>query len=96
MTQPLAQPLILLALAAVGAALFTVAPTPEPNPENANPVLARQVQTELAHRGFDPGPVDGIPGAQTRSAIRIFRSWSGNAGDDNITPDLLLALRQMP
>lgn len=95
-SQTLVQPLILLALATMGVALFTVAPTPEPNPENANPVLARQVQTELAHLGFDPGPVDGLPGAQTRRAIQLFRVWSGNAGNEGITPELLLALRQKP
>lgn len=33
---------------------------------------ARAVQLLLLYHGFDPGPIDGIPGAKTKSAIAAF------------------------
>jgi hypothetical protein len=34
----------------------------------------RLLQVRLKDAGFDPGPVDGIPGAKTRAAVERFRS----------------------
>ncbi|WP_017301063.1 peptidoglycan-binding domain-containing protein [Nodosilinea nodulosa] len=33
----------------------------------------RQVQQQLAKRGYDPGPVDGVAGPKTRQALRNFQ-----------------------
>lgn len=34
---------------------------------------ARQVQQQLAKRGYDPGPVDGVAGPKTQRALRDFQ-----------------------
>ena len=49
----------------------------------AVPPPARRVRTvqdaqqRLAEFGYDPGPADGISGAQTRAALRAFQSARG-------------------
>jgi peptidoglycan hydrolase-like protein with peptidoglycan-binding domain len=58
--------------------------------------LVFAVQRELVLRGFDPGSVDGVPGARTTRAIQGFRAWAGLGADDRITGDLLRALEQRP
>ena len=35
------------------------------------------LQRSLHRLGYDPGPVDGIPGARTRAAIRAFQADAG-------------------
>lgn len=37
----------------------------------------RQVQAALVAHGFDPGPVDGIPGPRTTKAVRAFQASRG-------------------
>jgi hypothetical protein len=39
--------------------------------------LAADVQIELARRGYDPGPADGVIGPQTRDAIADFQRDEG-------------------
>ena len=34
----------------------------------------RQVQQQLAKRGYDPGPVDGVAGPKTQRALRNFQN----------------------
>ena len=34
----------------------------------------RQVQKQLAKRGYDPGPVDGVAGPKTQRALRNFQN----------------------
>jgi hypothetical protein len=42
---------------------------PIAQPDDAEQNAWREVQTHLERAGFDPGPIDGIPGARTRAAI---------------------------
>lgn len=51
----------------------------------------RQVQEQLAQRGFDPGPADGQMGAQTRGALRNFQQSKGmsDTGLDSKTLEAL-------
>lgn len=42
----------------------------------------RQVQQQLADRGYNPGPVDGVMGPNTRSALRNFRQAQGMSGSE--------------
>lgn len=43
----------------------------------AGPDIIRQVQQALKDRGYDVGPVDGIPGTATRKAIADFQAAVG-------------------
>lgn len=52
----------------------------------------RAVQEALLARGFDPGPVDGAIGPQTREAIRIYQRQSGLAVDGEVSRTLLADL----
>lgn len=49
----------------------------------------RRVQTALATRGYDVGPVDGIVGPRTGAAIRAFQSDQGLAPDGRVTSGLI-------
>ncbi len=49
----------------------------------------RRVQTALAARGYDVGPVDGIVGPRTGAAIRAFQSDQGLAPDGRVTAGLV-------
>ena len=37
----------------------------------------RDIQRELAKRGFNPGRIDGIPGRNTRKAVEAFQRKMG-------------------
>lgn len=52
----------------------------------------RAVQEALLAQGFDPGPVDGAIGPQTRSAIRDYQSRSGMPVDGEVSRELLARL----
>jgi len=60
-------------------------PIPVPPPSQTCPVLrrgdrgeaVRRLQTLLLNRGIDPGPIDGIFGFKTETAVRTFQSRSG-------------------
>ena len=45
---------------------------PKPAAPQYDPALVRRIQSGLAALGYDAGPVDGIVGRQTRTAIRIL------------------------
>ena len=54
---------------------------PAPRAPNAGAESTRDrianLQRALRRLGYDPGPVDGIPGARTRAAIRAFQADAG-------------------
>ena len=51
-----------------------------------------QIQTQLSKLGFDPGPVDGIPGRQTTRAVIAFQRTRGLQDDGVVGPKTLAAL----
>ena len=51
------------------------------------------LQEGLAARGYEPGPADGIIGANTRRAVRAFQQSLGLPADGYPTPALLQQLR---
>jgi lytic murein transglycosylase len=53
----------------------------------------RELQQLLARRGYDVGKVDGIIGAQTRSAVRDMQKKVGLPADSYPTPELLARLK---
>jgi peptidoglycan hydrolase-like protein with peptidoglycan-binding domain len=49
----------------------------------------RGIQAGLVKLGFDPGPVDGVAGSKTRSAIRAYQQQYGLAVDGLPSPEVL-------
>jgi lipid-binding SYLF domain-containing protein len=54
----------------------------------------REVQTALKQQGFDPGPIDGVMGPMTMTAIRNFQSHNGLQVTGNINSETHQALMQ--
>jgi localization factor PodJL len=54
------------------------------------------VQKLLAERGFDPGPADGLLGAQTIQAIAAFQEDAGLPRTGRIDSGLVAALQENP
>lgn len=54
----------------------------------------RLIQRLLISRGYDPGQPDGLPGEQTREAIRQFEKDNGLTVTGKITGTVLQALQQ--
>lgn len=53
----------------------------EPVPPEGRPIRSYfEAQVALSHRGLSPGSMDGVPGGQTRAALRAFQS------DQNLEP----------
>ena len=52
-----------------------------------------ELQENLATKGYNPGPADGIIGANTRKAIRAYQQSLGLPADGYPTPELLQQLR---
>lgn len=48
-----------------------------------------KIQELLVAQGYDPGPVDGVLGSQTRQAIKEFQRTAKLPADGHPTPDLL-------
>ncbi len=56
--------------------------------------LTRRIQIALAAKGFEPGPADGLPGRNTRNAIRAYRRSIGASPNGAINDGLLARLEQ--
>ena len=79
-------------------------PVPDATPEPVAPGAAatapltrdqvREVQELLTGLGFDPGPVDGLMGRRTSSAIEGFQQSINLPVDGRANAALLLRLRQ--
>jgi lipoprotein-anchoring transpeptidase ErfK/SrfK len=65
-------------------------PADEPDDEHGYDVV--EVQTYLRDAGYYVGPIDGIPGAATTSAIQAFQKVNGLYGDGVVGPKTLAAL----
>ncbi len=69
-------------------------PAPEARPDTPRRDLVFAVQAELALRGFDPGPLDGIPGGKTEAAIADYQHLRSAPADVRPTEDLLRSLQR--
>jgi hypothetical protein len=54
---------------------------------SSSPVV-RRIQSALAERGYDPGPIDGRSGPRTRAAIGAYQRDHGLFVDSTPTPEL--------
>ncbi len=64
-------------------------------PVSEQPLSRNQVekiQELLVARGYDPGPIDGVIGLQTRKAIKEFQRTAELPADGHPTPELLETL----
>ncbi len=64
-------------------------PPAEPNLAPQNPLW---IQQWLARLGFDPGPLDGVAGAQTRAALRRWQATHGYPATGVLTAEQALVL----
>jgi len=62
------------------------------SPEFMDRPTVMYVQHSLNQMGFSAGPVDGLPGPRTRSAVSAYLGSLGLDGGGEITPDLLQRL----
>jgi CheY-like chemotaxis protein len=69
---------------------------PAPNQTPLRRDEAREVQARLRSFGFNPGPVDGAPGALTEDAIRRYQQNRGQSQSGKVDRELLEQLRQDP
>ena len=67
-------------------------PATTPRPQEPDPEI-ETLQADLRALGYDPGPVDGILGARTASAIRAYQRDTGLPVDGRPTPALAISLR---
>ena len=85
---------------AISVAAITVASGPsyaagiatEAQDVEANSALVREIQFMLLRLGMDPGPIDGIAGSQTLSAVRKFQAKSGLPMSDLINDGKISAI----
>lgn len=70
--------------------------TPSPADDDAPQpkVDMRRVQSLLTELGYDPGPIDGLMGRRTASAIRRFQTAEGLSADGHIEAGLVFALER--
>jgi formylglycine-generating enzyme required for sulfatase activity len=71
-------------------------PLPAITPPSEPPVSVAEVQRLLAARGYAPGPVDGILGGATRSAIGRFQRDYGLAATGEPSAELVASLMAPP
>jgi peptidoglycan hydrolase-like protein with peptidoglycan-binding domain len=57
-----------------------------------DPEGIRKVQSLLRQKGFDPGPLDGIAGPLTKTAVRKFQEKFGMKASAEIDNQVLLGL----
>ncbi len=70
----------------------TISGDPVRPPEPSRDTV-RQVQAYLALLGYDPGPVDGLPGRRTTAAVRRFQQDLGMTLTGRISDELLALLK---
>src|SRR5690606_31565506 len=54
--------------------------------------LDQRIQHELARKGFDPGPIDGVWGRKTEKAVRAYQLANGLLADGIVGPKTSAAL----
>jgi peptidoglycan hydrolase-like protein with peptidoglycan-binding domain len=63
-----------------------------PKNDTEGVALTKRVQQMLSELGYKPGPIDGLMGPKTRSAIQAFQKTYGMKVDGRITDDLMDAM----
>jgi peptidoglycan hydrolase-like protein with peptidoglycan-binding domain len=82
----------LIAIAVGSAPLQAAGVATEAQDVEATTALVREIQFMLLRLGIDPGPIDGIAGPQTLSAVRRFQAKSGLPLVDLVTDGKISAV----
>lgn len=69
---------------------------PAPNQALLRRAEAREIQARLRSLGFNPGPVDGVPGPTTEGAVMRYQQARGQPQTGKVDRELLEQLRQDP
>jgi Putative peptidoglycan binding domain len=69
---------------------------PAPNQAALRRDEMREVQARLRSFGFNPGPVDGVPGLMTEDAVQHYQRHRGQRQTGTVDRELLEQLRQDP
>ena len=80
------------AIAADSGPLHAAGVATEAQDVEANSALVREIQFMLLRLGMDPGPIDGVVGPQTLSAVRKFQAKSGLPMSDLINEGKISAI----
>ncbi len=78
-----------------GRCISTEATAAAPQAVAAQPNLNQAVsnlQSQLAARGYDPGPIDGVMGERTRQAIRAYQRDRQMPVDGQVSQALVSSL----
>lgn len=78
----------------VGLPIWGAKPATAQVAQAGTPAQVRRIQQILTERGYEAGPADGIAGARTVSAIRLYQSRAGIAVDGIPSATLLAALQR--
>lgn len=74
----------------------TPAVEPAPNQAALRRDEMREIQARLRSFGFNPGPVDGVPGLMTEDAVQHYQRHRGQRQTGTVDRELLEQLRQDP
>lgn len=67
--------------------------TYRPRPRVVSTQLTADIQYSLINLGYNPGPVDGVTGRNTRRAVRMYQDDNGLLIDGRLTRALLQHMR---
>ncbi len=67
--------------------------TYRPRPRAVSSQLTADIQYSLINLGYDPGPVDGVTGRNTRRAVRAYQDDNNLLVDGRVTNALLQHMR---
>ena len=75
-----------------GGAAASPVPDDPASPSGPSRDTVLRTQTHLARLGYDPGPLDGLPGRRTTEAVRRFQRDFGLSATGRISEELLVLL----
>jgi len=78
------------------APIVVAAPEPAPPKGKLEGYEVMEIQTRLKAAGLDPGPLDGISGGLTASAIKEYQASKGKPQTGKLDRELLSQLRKEP
>jgi TPR repeat protein len=82
--------------AAVIGAAWKSEPLPQAVKPTASAARIAEAQRMLKQMGYDPGPIDGVPGPRTEAAIRAYQRRAGVEPTGVVTEGLIVKMAFLP